>query len=60
MLVVHGPGDETVPVEYAVRAAERYRRGELVLIHGDTHCYDFHLEQVTDAVRTWLLRRAAR
>ena len=60
VLIVHGTGDETVPVEYAVRAAERYRRGELVLIPGDTHCYDFHLEQVTDAVRAWLLRRAAR
>ena len=60
VLIVHGTGDETVPVEYAVRAAERYRRGELVLIPGDTHCYDFHLEQVTDAVRGWLLRRAAR
>ena len=60
VLIVHGTGDETVPVEYAVRAAERYRRGELVLIPGDTHCYDFHLEQVMDAVRGWLLRRAAR
>ena len=60
VLIVHGTGDETVPVEYGVRAAERYRRGELVLIPGDTHCYDFHLEQVTDAVRAWLLRRAAR
>lgn len=60
VLIVHGTGDETVPVEYGVRAAERYRRGELVLIPGDTHCYDFHLDQVTDAVRGWLLRCAAR
>ena len=60
VLIVHGTGDETVPVEYAVRAAERYRRGELLLIPGDTHCYDVHLEQVMDAVRGWLLRRAAR
>ena len=60
VLIVHGTGDETVLVEYAVRAAERYRRGELVLIPGDTHCYDFHLEHVTDAVRGWLMRRAAR
>ena len=56
VLVVHGTEDETVPVEYGVRAAERYRCGELVLIPGDTHCYDHHLEQVTDAVHDWLSR----
>ena len=57
VLIVHGECDETVPVEGARQAAERYRNAELVLIPGDTHCYDFHLDQVTDAVRDWLLRQ---
>ena len=57
VLIVHGEQDETVPVEYGVRAAGRYRDAALVLIPGDTHCYDYHLEQVTDAVRAWLIRR---
>ena len=60
VLIVHGTEDESVPVEYGRLAAERYRGGELVLIPGDTHCYDRHLDQVTDAVRAWLLRRAGR
>ena len=57
VLIVHGTGDETVPVEYAVRAAERYRRGELVLIPGDTHCYDDHLKDAVEAVRAWMIRK---
>jgi hypothetical protein len=57
VLLVHGTADETIPVEWSVRAAERYRDADLVLIPGDTHCYDHHLEQVTEAVRTWLERR---
>ena len=54
VLIVHGTADETVPVEHGAAAAKRYRNGELVLIPGDTHCYDFHLDQVTAAVRQWL------
>ena len=57
VLLVHGTADETIPVEWSVRAAKRYRDADLVLIPGDTHCYDHHLEQVTEAVRTWLERR---
>ena len=57
VLLVHGTLDETIPVEWSVRAAERYRDADLVLIPGDTHCYDHHLEQVTEAVRTWLERQ---
>ncbi|MBE5788865.1 MAG: alpha/beta hydrolase [Clostridiales bacterium] len=58
VLIVHGDQDEAVPVEYGIRAAERYRNCKLVLIPGDTHCYDYHLDQVLDAVKTWM-RKAA-
>lgn len=54
VLIVHGDQDEAVPVEYGIRAAERYRNARLVLIPGDTHCYDYHLDQVLDAVKEWM------
>jgi len=60
VLVVHGDQDEAVPVEYGIRAAERYRESRLKLIEGDDHCYGAHLDQVTDAVGEWLAERRAR
>ena len=58
VLIVHGVEDEAVPVGYGVKAAERYKNCDLVLIPGDTHCYDHHLDQVLDAVRDWMRGRA--
>ena len=58
VLIVHGEADEAVPVKYGIRAAERYRDCKLVLIPGDTHCYDHHLERVLDEVRAWMAPRA--
>ncbi|MBQ7182513.1 MAG: alpha/beta fold hydrolase [Clostridia bacterium] len=58
VLIVHGDEDEAVPVGYGVKAAERYKNCDLVLIPGDTHCYDHHLDQVLDAVRDWMRGRA--
>lgn len=57
VLIVHGDEDESVPVEYGIRAAERYTNGKLVLIEGDDHCYDRHLDQVVAAVQDWLRQR---
>jgi len=56
VLIIHGDEDEAVPVEYAYKAAERYKNAKLVIIPGDTHCYDHHLEQVTEAVKEFLQR----
>ncbi len=53
VLVVHGDQDGAVPVEYGIRAAERYRNSRLVVISGDDHCYAFHLDQVVKAVKDW-------
>lgn len=58
VLIVHGDADEAVPVQVGIDAARRYKRGELVLIPGDTHCYDHHLDQVVAAVKDWMLKRA--
>ena len=57
VLIVHGTKDEAVPVKYGVTAADRYRNCKLVLIPGDTHCYDHHLEMMLKAVREWMLDR---
>ena len=57
VLIVHGDQDEAVPVEYGIRAAERYKNGSLVLIPGDTHCYDHHLDQVLEAIKKWMQGR---
>ncbi len=54
VLIIHGDEDEAVPVEYAYKAAERYKNAKLVIVPGDTHCYDHHLEQVTEAVKGFL------
>ena len=54
VLIVHGDEDEAVPVRYAYEAAEKYVNAKLVIIPGDTHCYDHHLEMVTDAVQAFM------
>jgi pimeloyl-ACP methyl ester carboxylesterase len=57
VLVVHGDEDESVPLRCGVEAAHAYRDAKLVIIPGDDHCYTRHLDQVVDAVKTWLEER---
>jgi len=57
VLLVHGDADESVPVQCSMDAAKHYCNSELVLIHGDTHCYDNHLDVVVEAIRKWMLRQ---
>lgn len=54
VLLVHGDADQTVPVEYSIEAAKKYKNAKLVLIPGDTHCYNEHLGQVLTAVKEFL------
>ena len=56
VLIVQGDADEAVPLAYAEKAAQLYENAELVIIPGDTHCYDHHLETVTDAIKGFLLK----
>ena len=60
VLITHGDQDEAVPVRYGILAAERYRNAKLVLIPGDDHCYNHHLDQVTDAIREWMTAQRSR
>ena len=60
VLLVHGSADLAVPVDCSVRAAEMYPDARLVIIPEDTHCYDFHLDQVVEAVRAFLAEQLNR
>ena len=57
VLLVHGDEDMTVPVSCSIEAAKRYRNADLVIVHGDDHCYNYHLDQVVDAIKSWMLRQ---
>ena len=54
VLLVHGDADASIPVRASIDAAARYQNARLVIIPGDTHCYDFHLDEVLAAVRAWM------
>lgn len=53
VLLIHGTEDTAVPVRYSVEAAEKYENARLVVVEGDTHCYNNHLDQVLDAIRAF-------
>ena len=55
VLLVHGDEDEAVPVEFSIEAAKKFANARLELIKGDNHCYDRHLDQVTDVVKDFLM-----
>ena len=54
VLLIHGDADEAVPYACSVEAEKAYENATLVTIPGDDHCYDFHLDQVTEAIRRWM------
>ncbi len=56
VLIVHGDEDEAVPVAFSIEAAGKYNNAELVVISGDDHCYNYHLDKVLDAVRTFMCK----
>lgn len=56
VLIIHGDMDEAVPYQVGVEAARRYAHAQLVTIPGDDHCYDYHLDQVTEALKTFMKR----
>ena len=57
VLIVHGDRDEAVPYETSVVFSGQYKNCKLVTIPGDTHCYDYHLELVTEAVKEFMLEQ---
>ncbi len=59
VLIVHGDMDEAVSYEYSVKFSAQYKNCKFVTIPGDNHCYDHHLEMVTDAVKEFMLEQFA-
>ncbi len=55
--IIHGDEDEAVPYSSSVKFSARYKDCKFVTIHGDTHCYDRHLDEVTAAVKEFMLER---
>ena len=55
VLILHGEADQTVPADCSEQLVRQYGNGRLLLIPGDTHCYDRHLDLVMDAVKKWAL-----
>ncbi len=54
VLLVHGTADQSVPVDVSIQAAKLYDHAKLVMIDGDSHCFDHHLEQMLEAVREFI------
>ena len=55
VLIVHADTDEAVPYRCAVEAAAQYADAKLVTVKDDDHCFDSHLDEVTQAMRDFLL-----
>ncbi|MCR4725189.1 MAG: lysophospholipase [Clostridia bacterium] len=60
VLILHGEEDRTVPITWSERLVRQYGNGRLVRIPGDTHCYDHHLDLVTETVRSWAMEAERR
>ena len=54
VLLVQGTNDTTIVPQDTIDAADVYDNATLVLVEGDTHCFDYHLDQVVAAVKSFL------
>lgn len=54
VMLIHGDADETVDVQYSIEADQMYEDSSLALIHGDSHCFDYHLEEMLEAFRQFM------
>lgn len=56
VLIIHGTEDEAVPYECAENLVTQYADASLVSIPNEDHCYDYHMDQVLDALESFLAR----
>ena len=54
VLLVHGSGDDTVPLACSEWAAARYQHAALTVLPDDTHCFDLHLTDMAAAIEGFL------
>lgn len=57
VLLVQGTADQTVDPEDTVSAADRYTNATLAPIDGDSHCFDYHLDEVLETIKKYLSDR---
>lgn len=57
VLMIQGADDDVVSPDLTYEAAAKYNDCRLAVIPGDTHCFDNHLDQVEEEIKTWLLAR---
>ena len=51
VIIVTGTADMTVPYEMVKEDAKGFADCTLELIEGDSHCFDYHLEEAVEAIR---------
>ena len=56
VLIVHADTDEAVPYRCATEAVRLYADAQLVTVKGDNHCFELHLDEMTSAIRDFLLK----
>ena len=57
VLLVQGIADTTLVPQDMVDAAKVYENATLVTIDGDTHCFDYHLDKVVEAVKEFMAKQ---
>ena len=53
VLILHGDEDDVVPLKDSKRMAALYADCELAVMHGETHHYDRHPEEMQDLIRAF-------
>ena len=53
VLIIHGDEDEVVPYSYAEEANKLYNNATLVPVHGADHCFNGHLDELAETLRTY-------
>ena len=57
VLILQGDEDDLVPPEEVRWMAERFDSCELVILHGETHHFDQHPEEMRKYIRDWMLKQ---
>ena len=55
VMIIHGADDGTVPISYAEKALELYEDAKLIPIEGTGHCFEYRIEELAEAVRTFMI-----
>ena len=57
VLLIHGDGDDVVPLQDSREAEKRYRHCDLSVIPGETHHFDRFPEKMKAVILEWLLKQ---